>query len=217
MPSVDRSACRYSCIYSSHNRATVIGSLLTAPAITNANLYSMLETFCILTNTFVQGGGSEQLGERDGQQLQPGTCYIVTSCSIAVTNEAPLTPSVASCRDAVRNGTEANLAPYGYWLGFEDTHDFPLAHEAHWDDCDYAFKPLDQTFLDNPVRPVDDVLRWHYCQAVLVNMKWARELCFEVDVPPGSKIMGEIMSGPNATERMEFELFCHVNSRGNYS
>jgi len=30
---------------------------------------------------------------------------------------------------------------------------------------------------------------------------------FEFDVPPGSDIMGEIMIGPKAAERVEFELF----------
>ncbi|KAG0133620.1 hypothetical protein HOY82DRAFT_482623 [Tuber indicum] len=32
---------------------------------------------------------------------------------------------------------------------------------------------LNQTFLDNPLRPVDALLRWHFRQAVLFNMKGA--------------------------------------------
>jgi len=30
---------------------------------------------------------------------------------------------------------------------------------------------LDQTFLSNPLRPLDDLLRWHFRQAVLANVK----------------------------------------------
>ncbi|KAF8464668.1 hypothetical protein BDZ91DRAFT_729597 [Kalaharituber pfeilii] len=71
-----------------------------------------------------------------------------------------------------------------------------------------AGKYLDQQFLEDPRRPVDQLL-------LLTNMKGAGEPAFEVDFPPGSDMMGEIMSGPRAAERMEFELFSrlgvHIN------
>ena len=38
-------------------------------------------------------------------------------------------------------------------------------------------------------------------------MRGAGEPAFEFDFPPGSDIMGEILSGPRAGEVMEFELF----------
>jgi hypothetical protein len=38
-------------------------------------------------------------------------------------------------------------------------------------------------------------------------MRGAGEPVFEHDFPPGSDIMGDIISGPKASERMEFELF----------
>ena len=66
---------------------------------------------------------------------------------------------------------------------------------------------LDQRFLDDPQRPVDQLLRWHFRQAVLVNMKGAGEPIFEHDFPPGSDMVGSILKGPKAAERMEFELF----------
>jgi len=43
-------------------------------------------------------------------------------------------------------------------------------------------------------------------------MKGAGEPIFETDFPPGSDIMGQIMSGPKAGERMEFELFGRFNA-----
>lgn len=38
-------------------------------------------------------------------------------------------------------------------------------------------------------------------------MRGAGELIFEHDFPPGSDIVGSILEGPKAAERMEFELF----------
>ena len=47
-------------------------------------------------------------------------------------------------------------------------------------------------------------------------MKGAGEPCFETDFLPGSDIVGQIMSGPKAEERMEFELFSRFNAQGIY-
>ncbi|PUU73050.1 hypothetical protein B9Z19DRAFT_1035641 [Tuber borchii] len=77
-----------------------------------------------------------------------------------------------------------------------------------------AGRSLDQTFLDNNLRPPDQLLRWHFRQAVLTNVKGVGEPCFESDFPPGSDIMGAIMSGPKAGERLEFELFSRFNAMG---
>ncbi|KAK0655523.1 HNH endonuclease-domain-containing protein [Cercophora newfieldiana] len=66
---------------------------------------------------------------------------------------------------------------------------------------------LDNRLLQDPQRPLATLLRWHFRQAVLTNMKGAGEPNFEHDFPPGSDMMGEIQSGPKAAERMEFELF----------
>ena len=70
-----------------------------------------------------------------------------------------------------------------------------------------AGKYLDQQLLNHPQRPIDEILRWHFRQAVLTNMKGAGEPIFEHDFPPGSDMIGEILRGPRAAERMEFELF----------
>ena len=41
-------------------------------------------------------------------------------------------------------------------------------------------------------------------------MKGAGESIYEHDFPPGSDMMGEILKGPKAAERMEFELFSRL-------
>ncbi|KAH0547708.1 hypothetical protein FGG08_000197 [Glutinoglossum americanum] len=76
-----------------------------------------------------------------------------------------------------------------------------------------AGKHLDQRFLEDPCRPVDQLLRWHFRQAVFANMRGAGEPIFEYDFPPGSDVMGEITSGPKAAEWMEFELFSRLSAR----
>ncbi|KAG9235385.1 hypothetical protein BJ875DRAFT_504056 [Amylocarpus encephaloides] len=59
-------------------------------------------------------------------------------------------------------------------------------------------------------RPADQLLRWHFRQAVSTNMKGAEESVFEYDFPPGSDIFGNILEGPKAAKRMEFELFSRL-------
>ena len=71
-------------------------------------------------------------------------------------------------------------------------------------------KHLDQEFLNDPQRPADELLRWHFRQAVLTNMRGAGEPIFEHDFPPCSDIVGDILQGPRSAERMEFELFSRL-------
>jgi hypothetical protein len=44
-------------------------------------------------------------------------------------------------------------------------------------------------------------------------MKGAGEPVFEHDFPPGSDMVGSILSGPKAAARMEFELFNRLATR----
>lgn len=41
-------------------------------------------------------------------------------------------------------------------------------------------------------------------------MRGAGEPAFECDFPPGSDMIGKIIDGPMAAERMEFELFSRL-------
>ena len=49
---------------------------------------------------------------------------------------------------------------------------------------------------------------------MLVNVKGLGEPYLENDFPAGSDIMTEIMEGPKAKERMEYELFSRLNATG---
>ncbi|KAK9350782.1 HNH endonuclease-domain-containing protein [Lipomyces doorenjongii] len=77
---------------------------------------------------------------------------------------------------------------------------------------------IDGRFLDpvcrDPMdekRVVDELLRWHFRQTVLANMKGNGEPIFEFDFPDGSDMVGEILSGPRGSDRMETELFSRLN------
>ncbi len=41
-------------------------------------------------------------------------------------------------------------------------------------------------------------------------MRGAGESIFEYDFPPGSDIVGQILNGPKAAERMEFKVFSRL-------
>ncbi|KIH92848.1 hypothetical protein SPBR_09131 [Sporothrix brasiliensis 5110] len=70
---------------------------------------------------------------------------------------------------------------------------------------------LDQQLLQDHRRPPDELLEWHFEQAVLCNARGAGEPNLEFDFPPGSDMVGEILAGPKAAERMEFELFSRLD------
>ena len=44
---------------------------------------------------------------------------------------------------------------------------------------------LDKAFLEDPKRPVDELLRWHFRQAVLANVRGQGELRFDSRSPSG--------------------------------
>ncbi|KAK9334433.1 hypothetical protein LIPSTDRAFT_253502 [Lipomyces starkeyi NRRL Y-11557] len=60
--------------------------------------------------------------------------------------------------------------------------------------------------LEDPHHVNDNILFWHFQQAVLANMRGAGEPVFDEDIPAGSDTMDAIISGPAPAERMEFEL-----------
>lgn len=82
------------------------------------------------------------------------------------------------------------------------------------DDDGVAGNYLDQQFINDPRRPIDQLLRWHFRQAVFANMRGVGEPILECDYPPGSDIMGEISSGPYGAELMEFQLFSRLAQGG---
>lgn len=87
---------------------------------------------------------------------------------------------------------------------------FPLSR------CERVFQPdlgIDGKILDpvchnhdDPHCVSDEVLRWHFRQSVLGNMRGAGEPVFETDFPPGSDYMASLRKQPYGKERFEIEL-----------
>lgn len=77
------------------------------------------------------------------------------------------------------------------------------------DDSGVDGRVLDAVYQEpTDVRSVSDMLlRWHYRQAVLADMRGAGEPVFEVDFLSGSGMIGVIRSEPQPAQRTEFELF----------
>jgi len=59
---------------------------------------------------------------------------------------------------------------------------------------------------DDPHRVSDELLRWHFHQSILANVRGAGEPIFEHDFPPGHDMVGEILAGPYGQERFRLEI-----------
>ncbi|KAG0636794.1 hypothetical protein HOY80DRAFT_908639 [Tuber brumale] len=72
----------------------------------------------------------------------------------------------------------------------------------------YDGKTLDPVCRDtaDPHRETEQLLRWHFRQSVLANVRGEGEPIFEHDFPPGTDMLGEILAGPYAQERLELEI-----------
>ena len=75
------------------------------------------------------------------------------------------------------------------------------------------YDEIDGTVLDpicrnpnNPDRVSDDLLRWHFRQCVLANMRGVGEPIFEADFPDGTDMMATLRTEPYGRERFEMEL-----------
>ncbi|KAG0129721.1 hypothetical protein HOY82DRAFT_610319 [Tuber indicum] len=58
----------------------------------------------------------------------------------------------------------------------------------------------------------DQLLRWHFCQSVLANVRGTGEPTFEHDFPLGTDMLSEIQAGPYARERFELEIAARLRA-----
>ncbi|PUU73390.1 hypothetical protein B9Z19DRAFT_1163307 [Tuber borchii] len=79
MAAAHRSVINNTFIYSSDDLNVLLGGLWVAEGITNANPFSMMEIFCIFSETFDLQYHCDPLVERDNSQLQPGDYFVVTN------------------------------------------------------------------------------------------------------------------------------------------
>jgi hypothetical protein len=67
---------------------------------------------------------------------------------------------------------------------------------------------------NNPDRVSDDLLRWHFRQSVLANIRGAGEPVFETDFPGGTDVMATLRTEPYGKERFEMELEMRLRLTG---
>ena len=58
----------------------------------------------------------------------------------------------------------------------------------------------------------DELLRWHFRQSVLANIRGAGEPIFESDLPPGTDLMATLRDEPYGRERFEMEIQSRLQS-----
>ncbi|PLN80865.1 hypothetical protein BDW42DRAFT_169900 [Aspergillus taichungensis] len=95
---------------------------------------------------------------------------------------------------------------YAFSINPDDNYKITSFHPDNWD-VDGRILDFVCRDPDDPNHVSDEVLRWHFRQAVLGNVRGQGEPIFETDFPPGSDIMGTLRQEPYGKERLEMELF----------
>jgi hypothetical protein len=75
----DRSRGRNVHIYDANDPSAVLGGLILANGVTNANFYSIVEILVLFTSNFELRDQSDTKIERNDDPLQPGKYYINTA------------------------------------------------------------------------------------------------------------------------------------------
>ncbi|KAG0132638.1 hypothetical protein HOY82DRAFT_606320 [Tuber indicum] len=107
------------------------------------------------------------------------------------------------------------------WGDFQAAHIFPAEHESLWtqflldtaihtkfDQYLISVNPDDPVYRnpDDPHSVSDKLLRWHFIQSILANVRGAGHPILEHDFPPGHDMAGEILAGPHGQKRFELEI-----------
>ncbi|GIJ98715.1 hypothetical protein Aspvir_000835 [Aspergillus viridinutans] len=113
--------------------------------------------------------------------------------------------------NSIQNGILLTAAMHDAFLKYlvsvnpDDAYKIIYFGYDHFDVDGRALDPVCRKEND-PNRVADELLRWHFRQSVLANMKGIGEPIWEHDFPPGTDMIKEIVQGPKPAERMELEL-----------
>ncbi|KAN0067194.1 HNH endonuclease domain containing protein [Elaphomyces granulatus] len=144
--------------------------------------------------------------------LAAESCFIHNNFSRWITNKAPAGDSgINSAQNGILLRSDIHQLFDQYLISINSDDGYKIICFDVDDVFGVDGKQLDP-ICRNPAdtRSVqDELLRWHFRQAVLTNMRGAGEPVFELDFT-GGDMMGEIRNGPKAAERMEFELLSRL-------
>ncbi|KAI9787845.1 MAG: hypothetical protein M1816_007412 [Peltula sp. TS41687] len=143
------------------------------------------------------------------------TEFIARGCSRWINDRRDGETGINSCQNGILLSSGVHELFDSYLVSVDPDHDDLLI---------FFQEPNNPNLQGNRLHPIcrqpgddravpDQLLRWHFRQAVLMNMRGAGEPLLEHDFPPGTDMMGEIRSGPRAAERMEYELFSRLSEQ----
>lgn len=75
---LNRSVGRDVHIYDAKDLNSILGGLRLTSGVTNANLYAMIDIFCIFELLYILQGEDKTVIQRDDHLLRPGKYFIVT-------------------------------------------------------------------------------------------------------------------------------------------
>ncbi|KAK9236354.1 HNH endonuclease-domain-containing protein [Lipomyces kononenkoae] len=169
---------------------------------------------CVITGTVNRRADRDNWSSFHAAHIFPLSSedyFVQSGFSRLITNKGVRDTGINSCQNGLLMRSHMHEQFDGYYFSINPDDGYKIT-------CfDEDFDKIDGRILD-PVcrdrsdsrRVSDELLRWHFREAVLANMRGAGEPKFETDFPPGTDMVGEILSGPTAAKRMEAELFSRL-------
>ncbi|OBT65847.1 hypothetical protein VE03_05458 [Pseudogymnoascus sp. 23342-1-I1] len=199
----------------------IVGGLWQNGSITNSTLYEMCSVFIITTKQFglfrLNGDGSTSLRLFPNRALLSAGSYIILS-----TNSNPISMNLTqecALRRVTTEVSSSKITPRT-----QSFHDRVIARDNQCDGYKIICLSPDILNIDGRTlslccrdpqskdRVPGELLRWHYRQAILANMKGEGEKPWNTHFYDEMDTMGGIMEGPDAAERMEVELFTRLGA-----
>ncbi|KAL0631101.1 hypothetical protein Q9L58_010035 [Maublancomyces gigas] len=139
--------------------------------------------------------------------LESGSYWIEQNYGRWIRDATPGVAELNSCQNGflLRGDIHTDFDTYLVSVNPNDNHKITV---FGLDNAGIDGRSLDPVCRDptDPHRVSDQLLRWHFRQSVLANMRGAGEPIFEHDFPPGTDRMGQIQKEPYARERLEMEF-----------
>ncbi|RPA89673.1 hypothetical protein L873DRAFT_1831920 [Choiromyces venosus 120613-1] len=212
-------------IYDAKDHDTVLGGLVLTNGMTNRNFYAMayllrdesgatvqrgdhplkqrkyfvlwlVHTISVTTGTHVEDL-IDAVRERDRWCVITGNCrgywdYRHYGSWITIPPENG--GSINSTREGILLRANIHILFDSYDVSINSDDNYKIVC-IRPDGNNIAGAHLDNQFHEHPSRPVDQLLRWHFSQAVLAHVRRKGESALEDHFPPGSDMIGEIMNG----------------------
>ncbi|KAJ5781558.1 uncharacterized protein N7518_010041 [Penicillium psychrosexuale] len=207
MPSRDRSRWRNVHFYNASN--DLLGGFFQAGSVTDANLIWILRNVLLVQaeNLTIKHRASDRIITPSNSAVVPGD-YVI-SCDDRTTGVL---------KNSIQNGLLISATLHGcfdqYMFSINPDDGYKIVSFVP-DSYRIDGKVLDPICRDpnDPDHVADELLRWHFRQSVLANMRGAGEPIFESDFPPGTDQIATLQDEPYGRERFEMEVELRLGPR----